>query len=280
VRAFEQVPIASVKAYWDSRPCNLRHSNSPVGSKEYFDEVETRKYLVEPHIPGFAQFERWDGKRVLEIGCGLGTDTINFARAGATVTAVDLSSASIELATKRAEVFGVGDRIRFVQGDAESLSNLVAVEPFDLVYSFGVIHHSPHPDRALREMRKFLAPSGEMKIMVYNQMSWKVGAIIVTEGHGRFWDRDALVARSSEAQTSCPVTYTYTRRTGRQLLEAEDLAVTKMSVDHIFPYRIDDYVAYRYVKSWQFRHLPEPVFSWLEHRLGWHLCLTATATAA
>src|SRR5690348_1486316 len=77
---FENVSVEEVREYWNRRPCNIRHSPKPVGSKEYFDEVEARKYFVEPHIPGFAQFARWSGKRVLEIGCGIGTDTINFAR--------------------------------------------------------------------------------------------------------------------------------------------------------------------------------------------------------
>ena len=51
--------IEAVQAYWDARPCNIRHSPKPVGSREYFDEVEARKHFVEPHIPGFAQFKRW-----------------------------------------------------------------------------------------------------------------------------------------------------------------------------------------------------------------------------
>ena len=95
---FSETSIDRVRDYWNSRPCNLRHSPAPVGSREYFDQVEARKYLVEPHIPGFAEYPRWAGRRVLEIGCGLGTDTMNFARAGARVTAVDLSSRSLELA--------------------------------------------------------------------------------------------------------------------------------------------------------------------------------------
>src|SRR4051812_9091376 len=67
---FEQVPVEQVRDYWNRRPCNIRHSPKPVGTREYFDEVEARKYFVEPHIPGFAEFSRWAGKEVLEIGCG------------------------------------------------------------------------------------------------------------------------------------------------------------------------------------------------------------------
>src|ERR1700678_3943946 len=107
-----------VRTFWNARPCNINHSQKEFLSKEYFNEVEQKKYFVEPHIPKFAEFEKWRGKRVLEIGCGIGTDTINFARHGAQVTAVDLSSQSIEVARKRVDVFGLSNQVRFYHGSA------------------------------------------------------------------------------------------------------------------------------------------------------------------
>ncbi len=274
---FDKTPIEAVQRYWDVRPCNIRHSMQPVGSAEYFNEVEVRKYRVEPHIPRFAEFEWWRGKKVLEVGCGIGTDTINFARHGAQVTAVDLSKMSLDIARQRAEVFGLRDRIRFFQADAERLSDIVPLEAYDLVYSFGVIHHTPRPDRALEEIRKYLRPGGQLKIMVYNRWSWKVFWILCTYGRARFWRLSRLVANYSEAQTGCPVTYTYTRRQARRWLERHNLTVMDVRAEHIFPYRIADYVRHQYTFVWYFRWLPARAFHWLERVLGWHLCLDARA---
>jgi len=275
--AFEQVQINSVRDYWNNRPCNIRHSTQPIGTKEYFDEVEARKYMVEFHIPAFADFEQWRGKKVLEIGCGIGTDTINFARHGAQVTTVDLSAKSMELAQQRAAVFNLQDKIRFLPGNAEQLSTFVPVEPYDLIYSFGVIHHTPHPDNVLEELRKYTHPGTVVKIMVYHRRSYKVAWIFATEGKGQFWKLSEIIARNAEAQTGCPIAYTYTRKEGRELLERHGFKVSKVEVDHIFPYRIRDYVQYRYVREPYFAWMPRPMFRALERRIGWHLLLTATA---
>jgi 2-polyprenyl-3-methyl-5-hydroxy-6-metoxy-1,4-benzoquinol methylase len=274
---FEQVPIDRVRDYWNRRPCNIRHSTRPPGSREYFDEVEQRKYFVEPDIPQFAEFARWRDKRVLEIGCGIGTDTMNFARNAASVTAVDLSEKSLEMARKRAEVYGLTGRIRFFHGSAEQLDQIMPPGTFDLIYSFGVIHHTPHPDRVLEQVRKYVRLGSTAKIMVYHRHSWKVFWILMTYGKGRFWRLPEIVARHSEAETGCPVTYTYTKRELRELLERHGFKVKQMQVEHIFPYRIRDYVQYRYVREWYFRWMPEPLFHALERRLGWHLCVTAEA---
>src|SRR5260370_42027568 len=122
--------IEEVKHYWDRRPCNIRHSPREVGTRAYFDEVEERKYLVEPHIPGFAQFERWAGKRVLEIGCGIGTDAVNFARAGADYTAVEVSEVSLALTQKRFDAFAL--KGSFCNANAEQLATAVGRRGFRL----------------------------------------------------------------------------------------------------------------------------------------------------
>jgi 2-polyprenyl-3-methyl-5-hydroxy-6-metoxy-1,4-benzoquinol methylase len=276
---FQDTPINKVSEYWNARPCNIRHSPKPVGTREYYDEVEARKYFVEYHIPHFAQFERWKGKKVLEIGCGIGTDTISFARAGAQVTAVDLTEKSLEVARQRAKVFGLEDRVRFIQANAERLSDSVPVEKYDLIYSFGVIHHTPHPGAVLDELRKYSGPDTTVKIMVYNRWSWKVLWVLFVYGKCQFWKLDKLIATHSEAQTGCPVTYSYSRTSGRQWLADHGFETTDVMVDHIFPYRIPEYVKYEYKKVWYFRILPQAVFRALERALGWHLCLTAKLKA-
>jgi len=276
---FSQITVEQVRSYWDRRPCNIRHSPKPVGTREYFDEVEARKYFVEPHIPRFAEFERWRGKKVLEIGCGIGTDTVSFARHGAFVTAVDLSPQSLELARQRVKVYGFEDRVRFYSGSAEELTAFLPVESYDLIYSFGVIHHTPHPERVVEQMRGYAKPGTTIKLMVYYRHSWKVFWILMGYGKGQFWRLKELVAEHSEAQTGCPVTYTYSREEGRGLIESSGFHITDVFVDHIFPYRIPEYVKYEYVKDWPWSWTPSPAFRALERRLGWHLCLTAEAGA-
>lgn len=267
------IDIQKVKEYWDRRPCNIRHSSKPVGSIDYFNEVEARRDFVEPHIRQFAEFSRWKGKRVLEIGCGIGTDAINFARAGAKVTAVELSQKSLKIAKQQAKVFGLQDKIVFYQGDAEHLTDFVPKAPYNLIYSLGVIHHTPHPEKVIEQMQNYMRPGSTIKLMVYYRYSWKVLWILLTFGHGQFWRINELVARHSEAQTGCPITHLYSRRQMRSLLN--DFKIVDMWIDHIFPYRIADYTQYHYRKVWYFRWMPKLLFQWLKQNFGWHLMVTA-----
>lgn len=255
-----QATLDDVRDYWDRRPCNIRHSTKPVGSRDYFDEVEARKYLVEPHILDFADFGRWAGKRVLEVGCGLGTAAVGFARAGADYTGVDLSKPSLDLAVQRFEIYG--EKGRFLQCNAEELSKQFEPESFDLVYSFGVIHHTPDQRRVVEEIRKVTKPDGEFRCMLYAKDSWK----------------DAMIEAGldqPEAQFGCPIATTYTHDDVRKLVDGL-FALTSIRQDHIFPYVIDKYVKYEYeVQPW-FRAMDEAMFKALEARFGWHLLFSAT----
>ncbi|WP_308910056.1 class I SAM-dependent methyltransferase [Pseudokordiimonas caeni] len=253
-----EVTIEEVRQYWNGRPCNIRHSPAEVGTQEYFDQVEARKYFVEPHIPGFAGFPDWRGKRVLEIGCGIGTDAVNFARNGAHYTAVELSSESLDITRKRFELFGLDGRL--LEGNAEQLSELLGGETFDLVYSFGVLHHTPSPERAIAEIRKLIKPDGELRIMLYARNSWK--AAMIEEGLDQ-----------PEAQFGCPVAYTYTEQEVRDLLTGFDVVDCRQ--DHIFPYQIEPYKRYEYVRQPWFESMPDEMFRALERQLGWHLLVRA-----
>ena len=250
--------ISEVKKYWDNRPCNIHHSPKEVGTKEYFDEVEARKYFVEPHIPPFADFQHWQNKKVLEIGCGIGTDAVNFARAGAEYTAVELSSESIEVAKARFNRFGLQGT--FIEGNAEDLSTILPPTQFDLVYSFGVLHHTPNPEKAFEQIRKLLQPDGELRIMLYARDSWK--SAMIKAGLDQ-----------PEAQYGCPIANTYTHEMVKQLLQGFD--IISIEQEHIFPYQIEAYKKHSYVKQPWFEAMPEAVFKALEKSLGWHLLITA-----
>lgn len=252
--------IETVAEYWNRRPCNIRHSSRKVGSREYFDEVEQRKYFVEPHIPQFAEFPRWRGKRVLEIGCGIGTDATNFARAGADYTGVELSEASLALTRRRFEVFGLTGRL--IQANAEDLAGVGDPASFDLVYSFGVIHHTPHPEAVLRHARRLVRPDGELRVMVYASDSWKNA--LIEAGFDQ-----------PEAQQGCPIAFTYTREEARTLLQAAGFDPIGITQDHIFPYVVEKYVRYEYELQPWFSVMPQAMFRALEQRFGWHLLIQA-----
>lgn len=265
--------LNSVKKFWNDRPCNIRHSDKAVGTKEYFSEVEQKKYRAEPHIPKFAEFEKWNGKSVLEIGCGLGTDTINFARNGAHVTAVDLSESSLALAEKRAKLFSVDSNIQFYQANAEKLSDTVPLNDFDLVYSFGVIHHTPEPQNVINEIKKYMGPDSELRIMLYSKFSYKLFRIMKETGNWDLSRAEKLLAEYSEAQTGCPVTYTYTFDDISNLLSGFEILQIKK--DHIFTWDIDHYKRHEFKKDPAWENVSDEYLAQMEKELGWHTLVQA-----
>ena len=156
-----------VRRFWDSQPCGVRHGHADPGTREFYRSVEAHRYAQEFHIPEVAEFAQHRNERVLEIGGGLGTDGRQFARHGARYVDADLSRNSLTLARE-------GFRLErlpgaFLEADAENMPFQSA--SFDLVYSHGVLHHTPDTDRAIGEVLRLLKPGGKAIIMLYARES-------------------------------------------------------------------------------------------------------------
>jgi ubiquinone/menaquinone biosynthesis C-methylase UbiE len=191
----------TIRQYWEAEPCGSSLSEAEPGSKEFFDEIEATRYRVEPFIREFAQFERWRGKRVLEIGVGLGTDFVRFARAGAKLSGIDLTEASIDLVRRRLVLEGLHADLRVADAEAMPFVD----ESFDVVYSWGVLHHTPDTQRAIAEVRRVLRRGGEMRIMLYSRRSWVALGVWARYAllHGRPWRsfRNVLAEHMESAGT-------------------------------------------------------------------------------
>jgi ubiquinone/menaquinone biosynthesis C-methylase UbiE len=170
-----------VRDFWEGEPCGAEHTATREGTPEFFAEVERTRDELDPHIHHFADFEGARGKRLLEIGVGLGTDFIRFVRAGAVATGIDLTEHAVELVRRRLELEGLEAEVR--TADAEALPFVDA--SFDRVYSWGVLHHTPDTGKAIGEAIRVLRPGGEACVMLYARHSW------ISYG---LWVRHALLA--------------------------------------------------------------------------------------
>lgn len=157
-----------VRAFWQANPCGVKFADAAPGTRRFYELVEAHRYTSEWHIPIAADFMSTGGLKVLEIGCGVGTDGAQFAEAGADYTGVDLTEAAVELARKRFELFGLSGK--FQTADAENLD--FADGSFDLVYSHGVLHHTPETEKAIKEIHRVLRPGGRAMVMLYHRGSY------------------------------------------------------------------------------------------------------------
>ena len=157
-----------VRDFWQNHPCGTKFADAQPGSRRFYELVEQHRYEKEWHIPEAAGFEQTNNLRVLEVGCGLGTDGAQFAKAGAEYTGIDLTEAAVNLARRRFELSNLQGTLRI--SDAESLD--FADNSFDLVYSHGVLHHTPDTASAIREIHRVLRPGGRAVIMLYHRDSY------------------------------------------------------------------------------------------------------------
>jgi SAM-dependent methyltransferase len=157
---------SQVHDFWNEASCgeNLYLLNA---DKAGYIAQSTERYTIEPYIPTFADFGSAKGKKVLEIGVGLGADHQRFAEAGAELYGIDLTARAVEHSRQRLELFGLTSRLAV--GDAEDLE--FDDETFDWVYSWGVLHHSPDTPRSIQEVFRVLKRGGRAKIMIYHKRS-------------------------------------------------------------------------------------------------------------
>lgn len=159
---------SEVARYWNQASCGTDHIHEPKFSWNYFEKIEAHRYAVEPEIFSFAQFTRFSGAKVLEVGVGAGTDFIQWVRAGALAYGIDLTEEALENVQRRLGIYGLkAQEIRIA--DAENLP--YSSHFFDLVYSWGVIHHSPNTKKCLEEIIRVVKPNGTIKLMIYNRHS-------------------------------------------------------------------------------------------------------------
>jgi SAM-dependent methyltransferase len=156
-----------VRQFWEEASCGEKLYLSDLSRKGFLRQAEIR-YELEPFILDFAEFGKYRGKKVLEIGVGLGADHQRFAEAGAELHGIDLTRRAVDHVLHRFRIMGLSSNLAV--GDAENLG--FPDETFDLVYSWGVIHHSPDTGKAAREILRVLRPGGEFKVMIYHRYSF------------------------------------------------------------------------------------------------------------
>lgn len=253
--------IQKIKQYWDRQPCNIKYSKKKFLSKSYFNEIRKKKYFVESHIPKFAKFKKYKNKNVLEIGCGIGTDAIEFVKNGANYFGIDCSQKSIQILKRRIQILNL-ERFKptlFVD-DAESLNKIKKLKKkFDLIYSFGVIHHTPNMKKCFNAIHKICDKNTEIKIMLYAKNSYK--NFLANKSYYRY-----------EAQKNCPIVFKINEDELKNLIKNK-FKIMDIKQDFIFPYKIKPYKNNKYIKVKHFQVMPKNIFKTLENNIGEHMLI-------
>jgi len=254
---------------WGQDPCGAVTAGEVApGTAEFYRRVEDERYgTYAPWMRETMGFARHTGKRVLEIGPGLGTDHAQFARAGAEMYAVDLTAAHLKHTRRRFDLEGL--LTRPVRGDAEALP--LAGASFDVVYSFGVLHHTPDTAGAVREIHRVSRPGGLARVMLYHRGSlgyW--GQVIIR--HGIL--RGELLRGNSPVEImgkyvefneggGNPLVKVYSRGEARELFSM--FSEVKIQVEQLT--RPELYFLGRII--------PEVIFRRLARSIGWNVIISA-----
>jgi SAM-dependent methyltransferase len=243
--------LAQVQSYWNEHIHDLEMTSHPPGSAGFFRDLEEYRFDKLRYLAQLVDFSGYGGKSLLEVGCGIGTDLVRFARGGARVTGVDLSSTAIALARQNAEQAGVRADLRVANGEALPFADA----SFDVVYGHGVLQYTAEPERMVAECLRVLRPGGEAIFMVYNRLSW-LNAL-------------SKVMKVSLEHQDAPVLRKYSAGEFRALLSGfQELRI----IPERFPVRSR---LHRGWKGFLFNHLFVDFFNLIPRAwvrpLGWHL---------
>lgn len=285
------VEIEQVRTFWNENPCGSKTVDAPMMSREFFLDYERQRYATEPYILEFLGRDDVRGKRVVEIGCGMGTDGVQLVRAGADYTGVDLTPMGALLTRTNLGMRGL--RGTTVNASAERLP--FADASVDFIYSHGVLHHTPDIDRAVAEIRRVLKPGGRIHLMLYHRRSYnyyvsilvlrRLGALLLlapggvplahrltgepvenlevhktrlrTDGLRSLFGPEWLNHNTDGAES--PLARVYTRRTAQALLQGfskGEFGIANINKRHL---------------PLIGKHLPRAVEAWLGRFFGWHL---------
>lgn len=254
---------------WTEDPCGAAYGREhEFGTRDFFDAIERHRYgEYAPWMPEVMGFDQFAGTRLLEIGCGMGTDLLQFARGGTSVTGVDLTPRSIEITRRHLAVYG--ERGDFAITDGEHLP--FADESFDMVYSNGVLHHTPDTAGAVREIHRVLRAGGQTRVMLYHRHSVNYWIqVILRHGllHGELLHGATpaeIMSRHVEFNESGgrPLVKVYSRREARNLFSV--FREVKIQVEQLT--RTELYLLGRVI--------PESLLRRLRRSVGWNVIISA-----
>jgi len=254
---------------WSKDPAGAVYGGQhEVGTREFFEAVERHRYSeYAPWMPEVMGFNEFSARRLLEIGCGMGTDLLQFARGGAKVTGTDLTQRSIEISRQHLTIYGeAGD---FAIADCETLP--FANESFDVVYSNGVLHHTPDTAGAVREIHRVLRPGGQARVMLYHRRSFAYwGEVILHYGilKGEFLRGNSpakIMSKYVEFNQGggSPLVKVYSRTQARKLFSM--FQEVKVQVEQLT--RPELHIVGRII--------PDRLFRRLRETLGWNVIVSA-----
>ena len=254
---------------WSQDPCGASTAREhQLGTREFFDAIERHRYQeYAPWMPEVMGFDQFSGARLLEIGCGMGTDLLQFARSGARCTAIDLTPRSIEITRERFALYGYAGAFMISDGEVLPFQS----ESFDVVYSNGVLHHTPDTEGAIREVHRVLRKGGIAKVMLYHRDSLNYWVdVVLRRGvlHGDFLRGQRtkeIMSRFVEysEHDARPLVKVYSRKQARDLFAM--FADVKLEVDQLTRQEL------RFLAP----VVSDSAFRFLRRRVGWNVIITA-----